>query len=246
MPPKSGGTSWTYKTLYEFQGGADGANPRTPVVRNPKTGILYGVTSSGGVDTGPNCGPSAENGGCGTVFEVVLPGKGKPNWTETVIYTFSGGADGGLPAGGLLLDKSGVLYGTAAFGGVNIAHGLGVVFKLTPPASGQSSWTESVLWSFQNSRSDGAYPLAGVVQSPDGSLYGTTQDGGGLGKGTVFKLVPPPIGQTVWSEKILHSFHRTPDGQNPQAPLLLTKAGDLLGTASRGGAGVGVVFEVPR
>jgi uncharacterized repeat protein (TIGR03803 family) len=96
--------------LYTFTGGADGANPYSGVIRD-SAGNLYGTTYSGGAN------------GWGTVYEVDTAGN------ETVLYSFSGGADGGNPYAGLLGDSSGNLYGTTSSGGTG---GGGVVFKLQP------------------------------------------------------------------------------------------------------------------
>jgi uncharacterized repeat protein (TIGR03803 family) len=46
---------------------------------------------------------------------------------ETVLYNFSGGADGGLPLGGVIRDSSGNLYGTTSYGG---SGNTGTVFKI--------------------------------------------------------------------------------------------------------------------
>jgi uncharacterized repeat protein (TIGR03803 family) len=100
--------------LHAFSGGTDGAFPYGGVVRDA-AGNLYGTTSAGG-NTG--CG----GGGCGTVFKLDKQGN------ETVLYTFTGGTDGGTPYAGLIRDRAGILYGTAFIGG---ATGNGVVFKVS-------------------------------------------------------------------------------------------------------------------
>ena len=94
------------------------------------------------------------------------------------------------PYAGLIADEEGALYGTTGNGGINF----GTVFKLTPPANGQTTWTETVLYRFcsQPSCSDGGLPLAGLIFDKEGVLYGTTFGGGssGLVGGTVFKMTP--------------------------------------------------------
>ena len=119
-------------------------------------GALYGTTTIGG-------------GGAGTVFKLTPPAKGQTAWTETVLYRFTG-SDGGSPYAGLIADDSSALYGTTIFGGISNS---GVVFKLTPPAKGQTAWKETVLYNFKGG-SDGSYPTAGLIADEQGALYGTT------------------------------------------------------------------------
>jgi uncharacterized repeat protein (TIGR03803 family) len=106
----------TETILYSFRDGADGLFPHTGLALDGR-GNLYGTTFSGGT------GACYSDGGCGVVFKVA------PDGTETVLYSFTGGADGGNPGGGLVLDGKGNLYGTTTYDG---AHGYGVVFKVTP------------------------------------------------------------------------------------------------------------------
>jgi uncharacterized repeat protein (TIGR03803 family) len=207
--------------LYSFEDAPDGANPGAGVIMDGE-GNLYGTTTYGG----------SQN--TGIVFEVTLGG------AETVLYRFcqqGGCADGGLPAGGLIMDAQGNLYGTAsAFG----EYGWGAVFKVTPGGE------ESVLYSFKDVPGDGAYPDGGVVMDARGNLYGTTTYGGAnFFYGTVFELSPDN------TETVLYSFCATngcPDGSIPQA-LVLDAQGDLYGTTYEGGSancylGCGVVFKM--
>lgn len=107
--------SGTEIVLYSFGGGGDGLYPYSGLVRD-KAGNLYGTTFMGGQ------GSCYFDFGCGVVFKLA------PNGTETILYSFSGGADGGNPQGGLALDSKGNLYGTTLYYG---AHGYGTVFKVT-------------------------------------------------------------------------------------------------------------------
>jgi uncharacterized repeat protein (TIGR03803 family) len=100
--------------LHDSKGGTDGAFPYGGVVRD-SAGNLYGTTSAGG---GRGCG----GGGCGTVFKLNRRGN------ETLLYSFTGGTDGGTPYAGLIRDAARNLYGTALVGG---ATGNGVVFKIS-------------------------------------------------------------------------------------------------------------------
>jgi len=126
LSPNSNGT-WTETTLYEFCPGSsctDGSRPNGPVIRDA-AGNLYGTTSWGGSS------PCYENLGCGVVFKLDTAGH------ETVLHSFTGGADGKYPSAGLTMDASGSLYGVAGFGGDNNCKlygdtGCGVVFKIAP------------------------------------------------------------------------------------------------------------------
>ena len=166
------------------------------------------------------------------VFELDSTGK------ETVVYNFTGKADGAAPEGGLVRDGMGHLYGTTIGGG---ASGAGTVFKLNKAGK------ETVLYSFKGG-ADGVSPEAGLIRDSAGNLYGTTAYGGGTacfgGCGTVFKL------DTTGAKTVLHTFTGGTDGALPEADLVQDSAGNLYGTTYNGGgtgcggAGCGVVFEV--
>jgi uncharacterized repeat protein (TIGR03803 family) len=140
----------------------------------------------------------------------------------TVLYTFSGQADGNFPAAPLIQDADGNFYGTTSGGGAN---GYGTVFKLV--VSGNSG-VLTVLHSF--SGTDGNGPVAGLLQSAtDDYLYGTTSSGGASSDGVVFKV--DTAGQTF---SVLHSFSGS-DGLNPVAPLVQDADGNFYGTTWGGG-----------
>jgi uncharacterized repeat protein (TIGR03803 family) len=164
--------------------------------------------------------------------------------TESVLYSFAGGAtsgpDGATPASALLRDDSGNLYGTTEAGG---ATGNGTVFELVnnPPGT----YTPKVLYNFKGSAaSDGAVPFAGLVMDSNGDLFGTTSIGGSSNVGTVFELVNNPPG--TYTPKVLHSFTGTNgDGAGPYSTLVMDSSGDLFGTTLEGGdSGFGTVFEM--
>jgi uncharacterized repeat protein (TIGR03803 family) len=204
---KSGNES----VLYSFTGGADGANPYGELVRDWK-GNFYGTTNGGGAS------------GAGVVFKIDKSGN------ESVLYSFTGGADGGYPLAGVILDSKGILYGTTNGGGASNA---GVVFKV------DTSGNETVLYSFTGG-DDGGYPLW-VVLARDGAgnLFGTTSGGGASGAGVVFKV------DTSGNETVLHSFTGGDDGGNPFVSVIFGPEGNLYGTADSGGASsAGVVFEI--
>jgi uncharacterized repeat protein (TIGR03803 family) len=197
--------------LHNFTGGADGADPYGGVILDAK-GNLYGTASGGGASNN------------GVVFKIDTSGD------ETVLYSFTGGSDGGTPLGGLIRDSAGNLYGTTNGGGTS---GAGVVFKV------DASGNETVLYSFTGG-SDGGYPFAALVRDSTGNFYGTAGGGGASGAGAVFKL------DAAGKETVLYSFTGGADGAYPSwVTLALDSAGNLYGTTSGGGtSGAGVVFKV--
>jgi len=143
-----------------------------------------------------------------------------------VLYSFTGGTDGSLPAGGVVRDPAGDLYGTTTRGGTFDA---GVVFKVDPTG------TFNVLYSFTGG-ADGEAPSAGLVLDPAGNLYGTAIAGGASGQGVVFRI------DTANQETVLHSFSGT-GGEGPYGGLVRDPAGNLYGTTYFGGAqSEGVVY----
>ena len=95
-----------------------------------------------------------------------------------------------------------------SFGGI---HGWGAVFELSPRHGG--GWTEKVLHSFDDNGTEGIEPVASLILDSAGNLYGTPQQGGIHGDGTVFELSPRQGGG--WTETVLHSFGRGTDGIAP-------------------------------
>ena len=210
--------------LYSFTGGADGSEPFGTLVRD-SAGNFYGTTNQGG-------GTGCASYGCGTVFKLDTTG------TKTVLYRFTGGANGRNPYAGLVRDPAGNLYGTTFYGGSskNCYQGCGTVFKL------DTAGAETVLHSFTGTP-DGNWPLARLVRDATGNLYGTTHQGGAFGWGMVFKL------DTTGTETVLYSFAGGADGGEPDAELILDAAGNLYGTTHYGGGGgcqdgCGTVFKL--
>jgi len=159
---------------------------------------------------------------------------------ETVIYSFQGGDDGGIPYAPLTWE-AGAFYGAADIGG-SACDSCGYIYKLTPPAPGQTSWTKTILYNFP-AATEGAHPQSRLIFDKAGAIYGTTSTGG-IGVGTVFKLTPPSGQQTAWTETELHSFTGK-DGEFPYGPLIMDDRGALYGTAEGGGShGGGVVFRL--
>jgi uncharacterized repeat protein (TIGR03803 family) len=177
-PPAGGVGAWTYTNLYTFSGNADGDSPHSGVVFD-SAGNLYGTTETGGASN------------VGVVYQLTPPAGGSGPWTETVLYSFTGATDGGLPWAGVTLDSSGnVLGATTAGGDLSCGNGggCGLVFKLSPP-SGSGPWTETVLYSFAGG-ADGEEPFYTPLLL-NGNLFGTTGAGGGSKNGGIAYEVTP-------------------------------------------------------
>jgi uncharacterized repeat protein (TIGR03803 family) len=192
--------------LHTFANGEDGTNPESGLVFNAKGTLLYGTTTSGG---NASCQ-------CGTVFSLD-PATRK----LTTLHKFAGDANGSMPVGALVINKTGTtLYGTTSNGGTS---DYGTIFSLD-----LSSRTLKPIYSFKNGV-DGASPYAGVILNEPGTiLYGTASEGG-VQYGTIFsfnlstkKLIP------------LHSFTAGKDGATPYSGLVV-KDSVLYGTAEAGG-----------
>ncbi len=230
LSPESGG--WLEKDLYVFTCSPDGQEP-WGVIRD-EAGNLYGAAHYGGAHTRSSC-----IAGCGNVFELSPDGNG--GWTQTVIYSFTGGADGGNPVGDLVFDKAGNLYGVTASGGA--ISNSGVAFELSPS---NGAWTQIVIHTF-GTGGDGAFPNGTLAIDQSGSLYGTTPTGGKQKFGTVFKLA---LSGGTWQETILRNFGKaTTDGNFPIGGVILDSAGNVYGTTGEGaggclGSGCGAVWEL--
>jgi len=206
--------SGTETVLHSFTGKSDGALPYGSLIRD-KTGNLYGTTYFSGTS------------GYGTLFKVTR------NGTATVLHRFAGGAkDGALPYyTGLLMDKSGNVYGVTMEGGTS---NLGVVYRF------DKSNGLVVLHSFVGGVNDGCYPFGTLIQDAIGSLYGTTQSCGSFDDGTVWRLT------SSGSEAVLDHFAGgTNDGATPLAGVIRDDQGNLFGTTEFGGyVDVGALYEL--
>lgn len=201
------------ETVYSLPGGADGLLPYAGLIGDA-AGNLYGTTYFGGLYNG------------GTVFKL------DTSDTETVLYKFNGSSDGQYPAGGLLRDKAGNLYGTTQYGG---SPGNGTVFTLS------TTGTETVLHSFTGYPSDGAYPTyTSLLRDAKGNLYGVTEEGGASNEGMVYKLSPNG------TLTVLHNFiGGTRDGCYPYGTPAMDKNDNLYGTTRQCGSHHhGIVWKV--
>ena len=240
-----GNLQWTFKVLYTFLGGSDGADPSSDLVFDP-SGNLYGTTAWGGT--------GCEGTGCGTVFELERSGD---EWVEKILHRFTGESDGEDPTGSVTLDSQGNIYGTTAYGGDDSCYfegagpGCGVVFRLSRTSDAEEpTWSETVLHTFE--ASDGANPYVGVTLAPAkfcGALAGQvcifgTVTNGAQGTiepgGAVFQIAPAGAS---WSYRMLYEF---PGGcGGPGGPLLVDESGTLYGMAHLGGQGCsGAVFSL--
>ncbi|MBZ5722431.1 MAG: hypothetical protein LAO03_18835 [Acidobacteriia bacterium] len=203
----------TFSTLYNFAGGSDAGAPRAGVTRDA-AGNLYGATGNGGQFT------------LGTIFKIDASGN------KSVLHDFAGAPDGEDPAGDLIRDTAGNIYGTTVRGGT---LDFGTVFKID--ANGQ----ETILYSFGTNPGDGSNPTSSLVLDAAGNLYGTTATSvDSPFNGTVFKL------DTAGNETVLKNFNQTrADGKNPEAGLVRDANGNLYGVCNLGGsANEGTLFVI--
>jgi hypothetical protein len=247
QPPASSCSSfpcpWRETVLYRFTGGSDGGTPDFGDLAFDASGNIYGTTAIGGRTN--RC-----SGGCGVVFELMRNGQ---SWTESVLYSFTGGLDGSDPLSGLTFDRAGNLYGT---------NSQGSAYELSPTESG---WVETTLISYL------AEPVGGLAFDNAGNLYGTTIFGGNQSAGNVFELIP---GGNGWTYAQIYSVvgygngpYDTPvfdsagnlyvassfSGGLPIGNVVLGANGTMFGTTVEGGnqnglcagqGGCGVVYEI--
>ncbi len=216
-------TAGNETVLHKFSGQPDGAGPVAPLLQDNQ-GNLYGTTTRGGRQHD------------GVVFKINATGN------ETVLYDFKGGTRGCAPAQGLIMDKSGNMYGTTYRCGASES---GTVFKLTPQGK------EIVLHEFKGGSSDGAIPAYGhLIMDKAGNLYGVTEQGGSgdctlygyTGCGVLYKLTKKR------KLTVLHSFAGgTSDGCLPVGTVATDRAGNFYGTTYQCGSNqLGTVWEVSK
>jgi hypothetical protein len=242
LRPASSGT-WRYSVVHAFDGLAAGGGPDG--ITFDGAGNMFVTTFEGG------SGLCSQNAGCGTV--VKFTPNGSQGYKLQVLYSFSGGSDGGGPLSRVILDSSGNLFGAASVGGYlpNCAFGCGTVFELTP-SNGRYDY--SVLYSF-GGKYDGSFPVTALTLGSAGDLYGLGS--GPLSNdpaGFVYKL--SPSGGGSWIESTVHTFKIPNDGGFPYAynSLIEDPSGKLFGTLPEYGTpyacgglqgfGCGVIYEI--
>ncbi len=204
----------TLTVLYNFGGAADGGDPYASLIRD-SAGNLYST------------------GGYGGTFFAGVVYKVDPQGNETVLYNFTGGADGAYPESPVVLDRSGNLYGTTTQGG---SANAGVVFKVDPDGN------ETVLHNFTGG-TDGIIPAGGLTLDSAGNLYGTTGQGGTYNDGVVYKI------DKNGAETILHTFTGAAnDGKYPSyTTVRIGPDGNLYGVTQEGGsAGQGILYRLGK
>jgi uncharacterized repeat protein (TIGR03803 family) len=251
----------TYSVLYNFTGGSDGANPIGRLIVDA-AGNLYGAASSGGTSNfgiifeldsasryavlhtfsggsdgaNPKAGLATDTAGnlYGTSYAGGASNAGAIFKIDTaknysVLYSFIGAGDGASPMSTVSVDTAGNLYGTTSSGG---AANSGTVFKL------DTAQNHSVLYSFTGG-SDGASPVGNLLLDKAGNLYGTAMSGGQGQAGTVFAI------DTANQFSVLHPFLSGNTGAQPEAGLIMDKAGNIYGTTLLGGtASSGTIFKI--
>jgi uncharacterized repeat protein (TIGR03803 family) len=251
----------TFTLLHTFGGPPDGASPNAGLIQDA-AGNLYGTTNVGGITSGV----CATGGGCGTIFKIATAG------AESVLYQFTGGADGLSPGSGLVLDGAGNLYGSTGAAIFKLDTTTGTLTLLHSPGSG-AGLIADVNGNLYGTSSEGIFKLdpggtftvvnstaktsALLAVDGAGNIYGTTGTGGNTNSqcsmnscGTVFKV------DTSGAYSVVHSFNADGhDGFNPAAGVIVDPAGNLYGTTWSGGApnciggqhnpvGCGTVFKI--
>jgi uncharacterized repeat protein (TIGR03803 family) len=213
------GTDFT--VLVNLQSSQTGSGPNGLIQGND--GMLYGTASGGGIN------------GNGTVFRVNPDGTG-----FSVLRELDSATTGSHPFSPLVQGPDGMIYGTASRGGAN---DLGTLFRLNSDGSGFAvikHLSHEIPATGPDRSETGGWPLAGLIQEPNGTLYGTAYNGGSNDGGTVFRLNPDGTDFSV----LLH-FDHSITGGGPRGALLLASDGSLYGTCAEGGTHeAGTVFKI--
>jgi hypothetical protein len=221
----------TETVIHSFGRSGDGSSPSSGLVADSQ-GALYGVTDIGGLPC------SLAPRGCGIVFRLTPPTVAGKQWNEHVLYSFTGGLDGGEPIGNLLIDsKSNKIYGTTQLGG---ADSTGVLFELAPG----SPWAQNVVHSFN--RATEGVPDGGNLIFYRGRIVGATSSNGVPIAGLIYAMTPPIVPGGAWTQKVLYTFTCGPDGNGSPfyAGLVADSSGALYGTTDGCPGNSGTVFRL--
>jgi len=218
-PPSAQGGAWSYSVLHSFnpQNGETWPPAGNSLTLGP-SGLVYGVAGGYGTDYG-------------VVYRLVPPSAPSTQWHENTLLALPTDLSGGAtPEGALSIGPQGALYGSAGGGG---AYSGGVVFRLSPPASEGSTWTEQVLYNFNRAIGDGTAPFGPLTSGSDGAIYGVTKYGPSVSMfSSVYQLVPPGTAAGVWSESVLYSFSGSPQFLGFPNGVIMGPGGVLYGTAA--------------
>jgi len=256
QPPPNACTTalcaWTLTVVYEFPGGYNGSFPSSNVMLDA-AGNLFGTTQFGiAYELSPAQGGWTEQGiynvggelqagfvsdSSGNLYTVgnnavlqFTPFDG--GWIKNILYLFTGDENGNNPVGGVTFDSTGNLYGSTTRGGT---LGGGTLFRLSPSGGG---WTLTTLCNFAGSGG----PQSALTMDAAGNLYGTTEDDGAHGGGSVFKATR--YGNN-WTCTDLHSFQQDGNGVFPIGGVAVDANGNLYGTTSSGGShGGGTIWQI--
>ncbi len=222
------GSGWTETILWNFGGAGDASYPMAGLTPD-SSGNYYGSTLVGG------------SNGIGALFQLKPPSGGGTAWMESVLYSFpsEGTSAGDFPAGSLVIDSHGNLFGTA---GGSIDFCCGSVFELKPPVSG-STWTFKALYTF-TFKTNGYVPIGLTMDSAGQNLYGVTEAGNrGFDGPVAFKLSPPTGTGRAWGYSVLHSF--SGKREQPRTPPIVDASGNVYGATFEGGANdLGLFYQI--
>jgi uncharacterized repeat protein (TIGR03803 family) len=210
--------TWKEKIIYTFNSQTQGGYFGSQLAFDDK-GNLYGALRGGGPDNG------------GAIFKLTLQSNG--NWKAAILHSFGAEGDGNEPAGGVVLDDKGNIFGTTSSGG---SAGTGTVFELSPSENGE--WSETILYNFTG-EPDISYPSTPLTIGPGGGLFGTTYK-------TAFEMSQ---NNDSWSLATIYFFGKTPTDVSGPSGLIFDASGNAFGVTTYGGEGCnvpgcGILFQL--
>lgn len=208
-----------FTLLHEFKDTEDLIDGSAPYggLLQTSNGMLYGVTSGGGIP------------GSGVLFRMAADGT-----NYAILHEFGDVGDGAQPAESLVQGRDGLLYGTTYWGGT---HGGGTFYRIVPDGSGYT-----ILHHFGGT--DGRYPSGPLLQAPDGLFYGVASEAGAANGGTVFRVAPDGTGFTVLHD-FAGPNAAARDGATPYGALVQAADGTLFGVTLAAGAALrGTLFSL--